>query len=161
MVVWRGHLNSQHRHASREWGRSGVALGLASPASRRTTRNEIELTVISSGWCLCRRLEDRRCPHRAYQAPDPEPGMLSFFSLSRPRFPIPTQTCPDTLHRDVCQLHHQLNRDLSTAFFPMIPLSKALHGQHALARRPLTLEGIVKTLYRVCCHLTLRLVNRR
>ena len=37
---------------------------------------------LPDGWCLRRRLEDRRRPHRACQAPDPEPGTYNFQRVS-------------------------------------------------------------------------------
>lgn len=44
------------------------------------SQNKTILTSVTSGWCLCRRLEDRCRSHRAYQASHPEPGTLFFFS---------------------------------------------------------------------------------
>lgn len=49
-----------------------------SDKSLETTTVKLEGSAdhICSGWCLRRRLEDRRCSHRACQAPHPEPGTL-------------------------------------------------------------------------------------
>ena len=65
------------------WGEFFRAYGLLSNCHRKGRMNvlaDIEnflalLGRLLDGWCLRRRLEDCRRPHRACQAPDPEPGM--------------------------------------------------------------------------------------